>query len=160
SGFYAGNWDSSVSGLQYPNGSALEMDFYGGYRHTTGDITWDLGTIYYYYPGSEYVGLPTASGGTSGATVREWESYAGATWKWLSAKYYYGLTDYFGYTEDVAAALCNPETTCAPLARAGGTDGTQYLTLSVSHALSDRFTLNANAGYTWVANYGSLDYLD
>jgi hypothetical protein len=160
SGFYLGNWDSSLSGVQYPNGSSLEMDFYGGYTFATGDVTWDLGTIYYYYPGSEYTGLSTASGGTSSATIKEWEISAGATWKWLSAKYYYGLTDYFGYTEDVVAALCNPRTACTPLTRNGDTEGTQYLTVSASHAMSPKLTLSAAVGYTCVASYDTLDYLE
>jgi uncharacterized protein (TIGR02001 family) len=160
SGFYLGNWNSNVSGVQYPNGSALEMDFYGGYKLTAGDLTWDFGTIYYYYPGSEYTGLATPTGGTSSATIEEWELYVGATWSWLSAKYYYGVTDYFGYTEDVVAALCNPESACTPLARSGDTEGTQYLTATASHAFSDQLTLSAGVGYTWVANYDELDYLD
>src|SRR5215510_14737543 len=30
SGFYLGNWNSNVSGNTFPNGSSIEMDFYGG----------------------------------------------------------------------------------------------------------------------------------
>jgi len=160
SGFYLGNWDSTLSGVQYPNGSSLEMDFYGGYRLTAGDTTWDFGTIYYYYPGSEYTDLASATGGTSSATIKEWEVYVSGTWKWLSAKYYYGVTDYFGYKEDVVAALCNPDGACTPLARNGDTKGTQYFTVSANDAVNDRLTLNASLGYTWVTNYDDLDYLD
>ncbi|HMS78039.1 MAG TPA: TorF family putative porin, partial [Burkholderiaceae bacterium] len=36
SGFYLGNWNSSISGNQYPNGASLEMDFYGGYKFALG----------------------------------------------------------------------------------------------------------------------------
>ena len=44
SGFYLGNWNSSVSGNQYPNGASLEMDFYGGFKIPLADaITLDLG---------------------------------------------------------------------------------------------------------------------
>src|SRR5690349_13178809 len=32
SSFYAGNWNYNVSGVQYNNGAALEMDFYAGYK--------------------------------------------------------------------------------------------------------------------------------
>ena len=28
------------------------MDFYGGYKATFGDFGLDIGTIYYYYPGT------------------------------------------------------------------------------------------------------------
>ena len=49
SGFYLGNWNSSVSGNQYPNGASLEMDFYGGYKVALGkDATLDVGGIYYF----------------------------------------------------------------------------------------------------------------
>ncbi len=51
SGLYLGNWNSNVSGNQYPNGSSIEMDFYGGWKHAWGDFGLDVGTIYYAYPG-------------------------------------------------------------------------------------------------------------
>ncbi len=37
SGFYVGNWNSNVSSAQY-DGANIEMDFYGGYKHS-----WDSG---------------------------------------------------------------------------------------------------------------------
>ena len=51
SGFYLGNWNSNVEQALY-NGASLEMDFYGGYKHTFGDFGLDVGVIYYYYPGT------------------------------------------------------------------------------------------------------------
>src|SRR5258705_8982249 len=48
SGFYLGNWNSNVSSVMYPGGSAIEMDFYGGWKKSFGDFGLDLGTIYYY----------------------------------------------------------------------------------------------------------------
>ena len=36
SGLYLGNWNSNVSGNQFPNGSSIEMDFYGGWKHSFG----------------------------------------------------------------------------------------------------------------------------
>src|SRR5918992_1167638 len=48
SGLYVGNWNSNVSeGAGFP-GANLEMDFYGGWKKTFGDIGLDLGFIYYY----------------------------------------------------------------------------------------------------------------
>ena len=59
SGFYVGNWNSSVSGLSYNGGAALEMDFYGGWKtEFANGIGFDVGGLYYYYPGSYY---PTAA---------------------------------------------------------------------------------------------------
>jgi uncharacterized protein (TIGR02001 family) len=88
SGFYLGNWNSNVSSDLYPN-SNLEMDFYGGYKPTFGAITADLGFIYYYYPGSLAPGL-------SGDKIDNKEIYAGAAWKWISAKLYWSIDDFFG----------------------------------------------------------------
>src|SRR6266850_5266808 len=54
SGLYLGNWNSNVSSVMYPGGSAIEMDFYGGWKKAFGDFGLDLGTIYYYYPNAEF----------------------------------------------------------------------------------------------------------
>ena len=54
SGFYLGNWNSNVEQALF-NGASLEMDFYGGYKHTFGDFGLDVGVIYYYYPGTNKV---------------------------------------------------------------------------------------------------------
>jgi len=48
----------------------------------------------------------------------------------------------------------------APLARNGDTEGTKYLTASASHTGGSKLTLAASVGYTWVANYDDLNYLD
>ena len=137
------------------------MDFYGGYKYTSGDFTWDLGTIYYRYPGSEYTGLATAAGGTTSATIEEWEIYAGVAWKWLSAKYYYGLTDYFGYTEDVVAALCNPDSRLARRSRATATPTARAISPQArAMPAGSKLTIAGAIGYTWVPHYEELDYLD
>jgi uncharacterized protein (TIGR02001 family) len=55
---YAGIWGSSVSfperfGLTDPS---MEIDFYGGVRHTWDSFTLDVGGLYYYYPGEKAPG--------------------------------------------------------------------------------------------------------
>jgi uncharacterized protein (TIGR02001 family) len=45
--FYAGVWASSI----YAQEGTTEVDLYGGFKTTTGPINWDLGLIYYAYPG-------------------------------------------------------------------------------------------------------------
>ncbi len=88
SGLYAGLWASNVaSGLL--NGSSIEMDGYGGYKgKISDDLSYDIGAIYYYYPGQ--------TAGTT--TINTWDVYAGATYKWFNVKYTQDLTDYFGVT--------------------------------------------------------------
>jgi uncharacterized protein (TIGR02001 family) len=49
SGLYAGVWGSGVDFTD----ATTEIDFYGGISKTVDDLTWDLGAIYYYYPGAD-----------------------------------------------------------------------------------------------------------
>lgn len=92
SGFYAGTWASNVSWLQdfdLYSRSSLEWDFYGGFKSNIGDTDFyfDIGTIYYWYPGTKNPGVVSAD---------TWEGYLGLGWKWLGVKYSYSFTDYFG----------------------------------------------------------------
>jgi len=165
SGFYVGNWNSNVSGNQYPNGSSIEMDFYGGWKGSWDDFGLDVGTYYYYYPGAKFTGpVRNAKGQATGATydqdIYNWEVYVGASWKFLSAKYYYSFTDYFGLSKDVASNYSNKAGT-AFLGPNGNTKGTQYLTASATYEVAPKFNILGGIGYTWVANYGSqLNYFD
>lgn len=68
-GFYLGNWNSSVGFL-----GGTEMDFYGGYRGEAQGFSYDVGALYYYYPG------PDSSGNTT-------EIYGSVGFGPLSAKY-------------------------------------------------------------------------
>ena len=82
SGLYAGTWASNISWLSdgSPNVSAsLEWDVYGGYKGSLpADFGYDVGVLYYWYPGSYPPGyvLPNTT-----------ELYGALTWKWLSLKY-------------------------------------------------------------------------
>jgi len=134
SGFYAGTWASNVSWLQDFNAytrSSLEWDFYGGYKWSfANDFGLDVGTIYYYYPGSRNAGV---------ANANTWEIYVAGTWKFLGAKFSYSLTDYFG------AKPINQDT-----------DGTWYLDLFANYPFGDSgFALNAHYGILDVAKDGS-----
>ncbi len=165
SGFYIGNWNSNVSGVQYPNGSSIEMDFYGGWKKTWDDWGLDIGTIYYYYPNqAKFVGT-NAAGSPFSKTINNWEIYIGGSWKFLSLKYYYSFTDYFGLSSDVASAYFEKGSSTNTLQTASGstgdTKGTQYLVGSASYEVLPKLTLVGSLGYTWVPNYGSqLNYLD
>ena len=58
SGFYIGNWNSSVNWLP---GNSIEMDFYGGYKFKGGPIDWDVGVLTYVYPGQQPRATPPRS---------------------------------------------------------------------------------------------------
>jgi uncharacterized protein (TIGR02001 family) len=133
SGFYLGNWNSNVSGLNFPNGAGLELDVSAGYKKTIGDFGFDVGYLYYYYPGN---------------------------WKFVSAKLWYSVSDYFGLNNDVATAFYANKDTGAALATRGGSRGTIYYDLNVNYEVAPKLTLNLHAGYTDVKNYNQLDYFD
>ena len=88
SGFYAGTWASNISWLRdfgaYSSGGSLEWDFYGGFKGTFGksDFGYDVGLLYYYYPGNVAPGFVKAN------TL---EAYGALSWRWLSAKFSYSL---------------------------------------------------------------------
>ncbi len=94
SGFYLGNWNSSISWLDDSNSDVsapVEMDFYGGYKgNLAQDVPVDLGVLQYYYPG-DY-----PSGYTSPDTT---ELYAGIGYGPLMFKYSLSLTNLFGVAD-------------------------------------------------------------
>jgi uncharacterized protein (TIGR02001 family) len=135
SGFYLGTWASNVSWLEdfgLYNRSSLEWDFYGGYKANLGSSDWwyDLGTIYYYYPGSKNPGVVSAD---------TWELYAGIGWKWIGLKWSWNLDNYFG---------------AQPTGQK--TDGTWYADLSATYPFVDTgFAIFGHYGYLDVRNDGS-----
>jgi uncharacterized protein (TIGR02001 family) len=154
SGFYLGNWNSNVSGLSYPNGAGLEMDLYGGFKKAFGDFTLDLGTLYYYYHGARFI---SAAGNRK---FDNHEVYVGASWKWLTFKTSYSLTNYFGLDGTLAQGFFAHRDTGAPLANRGDSKGTLYADLSANYEVMPKLTLNLHVGYTDVKNYNELDYMD
>jgi uncharacterized protein (TIGR02001 family) len=134
SGIYVGNWNSNVSsGAGFPD-SNLEMDFYGGFKKSFGDFGIDVGGIYYYYPGSDL----------NNKTVKNGEVYVGASWKFLSAKYFYAVTDYFN------AKGPNGEKT----------SGTGYYDLSANFDLGSGWGINGHLGYLDFAKVQNANYTD
>lgn len=144
SGFYLGAWGSNISWLkenfttaaglvqgQYSSGGSLELDVYGGVKGAIGasDVTYDLGLLYYAYPGTTTATLPAGGACLIGTAAcpkaNTLEAYGGLAWKWLSAKYSYSLGDTFGWPDadgawylDLAASI--------PLGDSGATLGLHY----------------------------------
>lgn len=159
SGAYVGTWLSNVSGNQYPNGASLEWDLYGGYRGTiSGDLGYDVGGLYYYYPGSHYnVAAKTK--------FDNFELYAALTYKWASLKYSHTLTNFFGTNKDTYGGLCENTVVGGNASNCfdadpGNSRGSGYIDLSANYPLSEKLVLNAHLGHQMVKNYGKLDYTD
>lgn len=87
SGVYLGVWGSNVSESVIGTGAGIELDFSAGYRGTFGDpkFTYDLGLVYYYYPG--YDGALDAN--------------------WLDGKVAVGYD--FGVAQTMLTVLASPE---------------------------------------------------
>lgn len=86
SGFYAGNWNSSISSELYPGAAGVENDVYAGFKKDFGGITVDAGVLGYMYPRA------TTDTNTT-------EVYVGASYNVLSVKYSRSLTNYFGVAD-------------------------------------------------------------
>lgn len=148
SGFYAGTWASNVSwiGDGYPSSApqpgpsaSLEWDFYGGFKGSLpADFGYDLGVLYYWYPGTYPAGY------TNPNTT---ELYAALTWKFLSFKYSWSAND---------------KTFGLPDSR-----GSQYLDLTASYDIAEKVsdaiskvTIFGHLGKQYFKNNGTYDYGD
>lgn len=159
-GLYLGNWNSNVSGVTYPSGNGAEMDFYGGWRHSFGDFGIDVGALYYYYDKSYLVGA-----GSTSSRPNNLEGYISASWKWISVKYSYAFTNYFGMNSAVGAATtskdCWVSSTCTTTLGANGDSrGSQYYEANLSYEIVPKWTLTGHVGHVNVRNYGALNYTD
>jgi len=139
SGFYLGNWNSNVSETIFNNAN-LEMDFYGGYKPSFGDITADIGFIYYYYPGSRMTltNLQTGAVATD-TTVDNKEVYVGAAWRWLSAKLFWAIDDFFSVP---------------------GTKNSWYLDLTGNYDMGGGWGLVGHIGRQKVKDFDDASYTD
>jgi uncharacterized protein (TIGR02001 family) len=140
SGWYVGNWNSSVNWL---SGNSIESDFYGGYKMKAGVIDLDFGALTYVYPGN-----------TRGNTTELYASagYTDEVIGSFTAKYSHTVSrDYFNY----AGAKDN-----------SGLSGrnTGYLNLAYSKEIVPKVTLKASVGYTHMSKdirfLGYKSYVD
>jgi uncharacterized protein (TIGR02001 family) len=159
SGLYLGNWNSNVSSTLFSGGSAIEMDFYAGWKKSFGDFGLDVGTIYYYYPNAEF---NANTGSTAGsAKFDNWEIYVGGSWKWISAKLNYALSDYFGLANEQAdGGYWVHKDDGTALGGRGGSSGTWYFDLSATVPVTKELSVVAHYGKLNVKEYNDLDYSD
>lgn len=150
SGVYFGNWNSSVSGLVYTGGSGIEMDFYGGVKKSFGDVGFDAGAIYYWYPKAK----------VAGDDFNNLEIYLGASWKWISGKLFYALDDYFGVNSTQAINYRAKRDGSGALPDRGSSKGTTYLDLNANVPLTRELGVVVHYGILSMKKYDELDYQD
>jgi uncharacterized protein (TIGR02001 family) len=126
SGFYFGNWNSNIDS-DYYTGANLELDFWAGYRGAVGDVGYDVGVFYYYYPGSGRNGQPS---------IDNKEIYVGTSYGPVSARLYIPVDDFFSAEK---------------LFTGGNAAGSVYLDLSATYDLgklgAQGFGLIGHLGY-------------
>jgi uncharacterized protein (TIGR02001 family) len=144
SGFYAGAWSTSLSGVAISNASS-EIDFYGGYATAIGPLSLDAGLLYFHFPGGKY--------NLSGERYETLEAYAGATWSALNVKYSHAVSDFFG----VNSASVSQDLGLSP---AGRSRGSGYLEANLNLDIGGGYQLGLHAGRQSVRHYGQLSYTD
>ena len=134
SGFYVGNWNSSVSSQMYTNGSGVESDLYAGFKKDIyKGLTLDVGSYNYFYP--------RATNNTS-TNFDTNELFAGLGYGPISVKYSQSLSNYFGTTNS---------------------KNSQYFQADVAQPLtyiSKNLSLLAHVGRTEVNNNSNFNYTD
>ena len=136
SGFYVGNWNSSISWIEdaAPSVSApVEMDFYGGFKNTFKvsdlEFNYDVGVLEYYYPGGYTTTRPYTT-----------ELYAGIGYGPVFLKYSHAVTNLFGIDDS---------------------KNSYYVDLSANVPLNFwDLTLNAHVGYQGVTHHSVASYTD
>lgn len=169
SGLYIGTWLSTVSKDLYTKGQGLEWDIYGGWKKEFAkDWTVDVGVLTYMYPSAQfYTAAPPAGNGTKYTNT---EVYVGLSYKWLSAKYYYSTSNYFGASSAAynGTGLCPVNSNFTAIAGAAcfgvgngiSSKGSSYLDLAANYEFMPKWTLNAHLGILKVKNFGGLDAND
>lgn len=134
-GWYVGNWNSSVNWL---SGNSIEADLYGGYKFKAGGADLDVGALTYVYPGN-----------THGNTT---ELYGAATYGPVTAKYSHTVSeDYFGWAGAKSGSGLKGR-------------NTGYLNIAFAQEVAPQITLKASLGFTRFASdikhTGVPNYMD
>ena len=134
-GWYVGNWNSSVNWLP---GNSIEMDFYGGYKMKMGEVDLDFGALLYAYPGN-------ANGNTT-------ELYAAGTYGPFTAKYSHTISeDYFAFSGARAGSGLSGR-------------NTGYLNFAFAQEVAPNTTVKASLGFTRfssdIRDTGVPNYMD
>lgn len=89
SGFYAGAWGSTIKWIKDAGGDApVELDLYGGYKGSAGDVAYDVGFLRYEFSGNKL--RPNANTN---------EVYGALTFGVFTAKYSHATSNLFGFAD-------------------------------------------------------------
>ncbi len=114
-GFYVGTWASS---LEFGDDASLELDLYAGYRGEVDNFSYDIGFLYYMYPGASAPGYDF------------WEVYGSAGYDFGPIAANVGINfspDFFG---------------------AANNDTSIYYSAGLSAPIGEMFSISAGVGYS------------
>jgi len=134
SGFYLGNWNSSISWLSDANAgysAPIEMDFYGGFKFSPiDDLTLDLGFLRYQYP---------SKGAKPAVKPDTTEVYLGVSFGPATFKYSHSTSTLFGFANS---------------------KGSTYLDLTANFEVAKGLTLTPHIGKQTVDGNSDCTYTD
>lgn len=161
-GIYAGIWGSNISQNIYPN-AQLELDYYAGYNgKITDNWGYTAGVYYVTYPGGNYNKFQSAFGVSAGLPDKKfdwWDVNAGVSYKWISVKLWYSVTNFIGYsdkTTPIGSFAGDPEAGV----KSGDTTGSTYIEANANFEVGWDTTLGLHAGHMTVRNGTNLDWDD
>lgn len=139
SGVYLGAWASPITWIKDAGGDAnIETNLYGGIAGDLGNgFSYDVGGLYYYYPGNDMKAV-------GGANANTFEVYGKVGYGPAYVKYSHAVTNLFG------ALGANGEKT----------KGSGYLDVGADFELGGGYLLNLHAGYQTVRKNSAADYAD
>lgn len=164
SGFYAGFAASNVSDHWLP-GANLETDLFAGFRGklpgAASEIGFDVGAIYYMYPGADWdesaFNPPLFPAGTTRSnSLDTGEAYLGLTYKWLTFKTGITFTEYFGWnTNNSGVGIGFAGDLSAGVT--GDTSGSYFYELNAANEVLPTWTVSGQLGRQEINNAKGLD---
>ncbi len=148
SGIYLGVWATNVH-KDALYGNTVELDLYGGYVHKfTDDLNLNVGFLQFFYPDNDKI---------AGQSANTTELNAALTYKYLTLKHSYAITDFFGVnTRSFGNLAIGNQTTGT-----GDSKGSGYTELNFNYPLPYQgLNLALHVGHQSVKNYAVANYTD
>lgn len=151
SGLYTGVWASSVD-FNDGDEANVEIDLYAGYGGEVKGVSYDVGAIYYAYPGAD-----------SSLDYDFWEAYASLGYDFDVASASIGVNyspDYFGSSGDAIYTNIGVDVPLPHNFTLSGGVGYQSIDDNASFGVPDYTNWNLSLGYDWEQFNLSVGYHD
>lgn len=156
SGFYLGTFGSNADGTcNYYNNTSMEWDFFSGWKNKLctlycKDLNYDIGVIYYYYPGGESFSPHPVRFNTV-------EYYVELSYDWISVRYWQTLSNYFGFCSRYTPFNWHSGHADSPN---GSTRGSVYVEANINYEICPTWSLQLHLGSQYIRHYHHMSYTD